>query len=274
MLRRGPADVARWPVLCSGVDVVVHLAAPTTGVDASAIEDALASTRRLFEALPDRPLTFVFAGSMASFRPAANGVAIDECSPVWGAAELSQQDGYTRMKTLQEQLIRAACRARGDRLTILRPSNVWDAARWQQACVGPKLGPLWLVVAPTRGLRLTHSGNCAGAFVKAVRAGVDDDMNVDDGAAISAWRYATRVAGWRRHGYLPVPVAGWVFDAVTSFAGVALRVVAPGRRLPGLLMAQRRRTRFGRWRIDTRKVRARLGWQPDLGPYILSAGSA
>ena len=181
LLERGSTAIAGWPVLCDDIDVVIHLAAPTTNVDAAAIDDALALTRRLFEALPQRPLSFVFAGSMALFRPPADGV-LDERSATWTAAELPEQDAYTRMKTLQEELVRSTCRLRGDRLTILRPSNVWDEVRWQQACIGPKVGPLWLVVAPRRCVRLVHASNCARAFVDAVRSGLDDEMNVDDGA--------------------------------------------------------------------------------------------
>ncbi len=273
LLERGLAEIARWQVLCSSIDAVVHLAAPTANVDEAAVGDALALTRHLFDALPGRPLSFVFAGSMASVRPPSDGTAIDERSALWQDGDLREQDAYTQMKTLQEQLVRASCRSRGDRLTILRPSNVWDEERWRQACIGPKLGPLWLVVAPTRSLRLVHSSNCVRAFIDAVRAGADDEMNVDDGAVVSAWRYATRIAGWRRHGYLPIPVAGWLFDAVASLAGRVLRVVAQGRRVPGLLIAQRRKSRFGGYRIDTRRVRERIGWQPDLRPYGLPANA-
>ena len=275
-LRRDGSDISLWPTLCEDVDVVVHLAAPTTDVDTASADDALRVTRRLFEALPGRPLSFVFAGSMALFRPPAVGEAIDEGSPVYEGVDLSGQDAYTRMKAMQEQLVRTACRSRGDRLTILRPSNVWDAGRWQQACVGPKVGPMWFVVAPARRLRLIHLGNCARAFVEAVRARPDAtvELNIDDGGGISAWTYATRVAGWRRHAYLPIPVPGWLFDAVTSLAGRALRAVAPERRMPGLLIAQRRAARFGGYRIDTRRAREQLGWQPDLGPYGRTARPA
>ncbi len=273
-LARDAASRARWSALCQDVDAVIHLAAPTSGVDAAAIDDALATTRFLFEALPSRPLPVVFAGSMALFKPPSDGRALDEDSAVYGDDELSAQDAYTRMKTIQEASVRAACEMRGDRLTVLRPSNVWDAERWHQSCIGPKAGPLWFVVHPGRRLRLIHRGNCARAFVDAVRTWSGRDaLNVDDGADVSAWRYATRVAGWRRHRYLPVPVPGWLFDAAATVGARVLTLVAPNRRMPGLLIAQRRASRFGGHGIDTRRVRACIGWEPDLRFYEDTTGS-
>ncbi len=264
----------RWPSLCVSTDAVVHLAAPTGGVDGDATEAALDHTRRLFDALPPRPLAVVFAGSMALFKPPLDGDVVDERSPTYRGPELAEQDAYTRLKTAQEGLVRARCRARGDRLTILRPSNVWDDERWLQPCVGPKAGPLWFVVAPTRHLRLVHRANCADAFVDALRRPPDEELalNVDDGVDVSAWRYARRVVGARRGGTIAVPVPGWLFDAVAGTVAVVLRRALRGRPLPGLLIAARRAARFGSYRIDTRLVRERTGWRPDLRPYRIVAG--
>ena len=268
-LHRGAAAMAAWPALCADVDAVIHLAAPASDVTDAAAAEALATTRSLFAALPDRPLRMVFAGSMALFKPTATDATIDERSATWRGAELAAQDAYTRMKQAQEELVRTLAEARGMALTVIRPTNVWDEQRWTQPCVGPKAGPFWFVVAPIRSLRLIHVDNCARAFVAAVRvAGRETwQMNVDDGAGVSAWRFATRVVGGRRHGYLPIPVAGWLFDGIASLGAWAARLVAPGRRLPGLLVPERRRARFGTYGIDTAVARARIAWLPDLRPY-------
>ncbi len=275
-LARAPGALERWPALCAAADAVVHLAAPTDDVDADATQAALDLTRRLFDALPARPVAFVFAGSMALFRPPADGDVVDERSSTYRGAELDGQDAYTRLKTVQETLVRDTCRARGDRLTIVRPSNVWDDERWLQACVGPRAGPLWFVVAPTRPLRLVHRSNCAQAFVDALRRDSDDilEVNVDDEAGVTAWRYATRVVDARRARCVAVPVPGWLFDAVASASAAMFRALRPGRRLPGLLIADRRAARFGAHRIDTGLVRERLGWRPDLRPYGIGAESS
>jgi nucleoside-diphosphate-sugar epimerase len=272
-LVRQAAARETWREQCAVVDAVIHLAAPTDGIDADAVLAALENTRVLFGALPDRPLSFVFAGSMAVFEPPRDDAAVDERSAVFAGDSLDRQDAYTRMKSAQEDLVRTACRARGDRLTIVRPSNVWDAERWLQSCVGPKLGPIWLVVAPARPLRLVHRINCATAFVEALKSGsgAPTELNVDDGANISAWGFATRVVGWRRRGYVPLPVAGWLFDAVSSAAAFALGMLAPRRKVPGLLIAERRASRFGAWWIDTRAIREKLGWRPNLAYYDVAA---
>ena len=268
-LKRG-ATTSAWRAQCEAIDAVVHLAAPTSGVDDAALGEALAATERLFDALPHRPLRFVFAGSMALFLPPSAKQPVCERSEMWRGAALEAQDRYTRMKSAQEDLVRMRCVARSFALTIIRPTNVWNRERWLQACIGPKAGPFWLVVAPQRRLRLTHVGNCARAFVDALRAPIVasiEAINIDDNADVSAWRFATGVVDRKRNRYLPLPLPGWLFDAFASAAGAVVRLVAPSRRLPGLLMSDRRASRFGGHAVDTATARRLIGWSPDLGAY-------
>lgn len=267
-LRRDRAEVEKWRALCADVDAIIHLAAPAENVTMEAAEASLETTRRLFAALPPRPVRVVFASSMALFKPTARS-QIDEKSVIWCAEELAGQDLYTRMKMAQEDLVRTLCAEREMPLTILRPTNVWNERRWRQSGVGPMAGRLWFVVAPRRAMRLTHVENCARAFVDAALDALPTPaaFNLDDGADVSAWHFATRVVPWRGRGYLPIPIAGWLFDACARMTASLLRFVAPHRNLPGLLISDRRLSRFGGFGVDTARARDQLHWHPDLRPY-------
>lgn len=270
-LRRGSSDVAMWQSQCATVDAVVHLAAPTAGIDEDAIAEALSATRRLFDALPDRPVRVVFAGSMALFHAPESATSISETTETWEGAALELQDRYTQMKSRQEELMRTLCAERRCALTIVRPTNVWSALRWQQVCVGPKAGPLWFVVKPRRRLRLTHVENGARAFVAALEPATPSallrEVNVDDNADVTAWHYATRIINPREHRYLPLPLPGWLFAWTAALTGAAMTVLMPKRRLPGLLIPDRREARFGSFTVDTRAAQSAIRWQPELGVY-------
>ena len=270
-LRRGPTDLASWSARCATVDVVIHLGAPTLRVDDDSSDEALIATRRLFDAFPDRPLSVVFAGSMAIFRSTKSVVSVSETSETWQGAALDLQDRYTRMKKQQEDLMRSLCVKRRCPLTIIRPTNVWSQQRWQQSCVGPMAGPFWLIVDPPRRLRLTHVQNCARAFVTASTTSntalSPREINVDDNADVSAWHYATRLVSRGERRYVPLPLPAWLFDGAALLAGAGMRLLMPKRRVPGLLIEDRRSARFARFRVDTAQARGSIAWNPDLDVY-------
>ncbi len=272
VLRREAHETSRWVDQLRDVEVVIHLAAPTSGLDPVVVADALDCTQRLVDSLPKRPLRFVLASSLALMRPRADDGFLDEASSTYDGRDLLAQDLYTQMKSEQEAMVRTACAEHGWGLTILRPSNVWDQERWLQPCVGPKAGPFWFVVAPRRRLRLVHRANCARAFVDAIHLPIDAGVQVvvvDDEAGITAWHYATKTIDSFRRRYVPIPVPGSLFEVLTTLAATVLRLVAPLRRVPGLLLSQRRVARFGAYRIDSRLARERIRWTPDLTPYGL-----
>lgn len=245
-------------VACAGVDAVIHLAADMRGSDDEKIETAVGGTRRLLAAMTAPYPRFLLASSFSVYDWDRVGAQLSEQSPLLDATTMLQHEAYARAKVMQEMTARDICAARGIALTVLRPALIWSDVSENFSCVGPRAGPLALVVAPGRTLRLTHVRNCAAAFVAALGQGArGGTFNIDDGFAVSAWGFATRAGGrWR----LPLPYP--VMAGLTGLAAVLLRPVLGGRRMPGLLIAQRLRARFHPARAGHAALHAATGWTP------------
>jgi UDP-glucose 4-epimerase len=241
---------------CAGVDAVIHLAAAMTGSDEEKIEIATAGTRRLLVAMPVSA-RLLLASSFSVYDWDKIGADVVEDSPLLDGQTMLRHEGYARAKVLQEETTRRLCGERGIGLTVLRPATVWSDSTGLPPCVGPKAGPLALVIAPDRPLRLTHVLNCAAAFVAALDArAVGLTFNIDDGFVISAWDFAAMASGARR-----VPVAYGLAARLSATAAWLLRPLLGGRKMPGLLIPERLRARFHRARSGHAALTAATGWR-------------
>lgn len=249
------ADSAQLAFACAGVDAVIHLAFDMRAPAATQSETALAGTSRLVAAMaPGTRL--LLASSFSVYDWDRVGAELDEGSPLLDDDTARAHDSYAGAKLRQEALARTLCAARGIGLTVLRPALIWSRRAEHLSAVGQAAGPLVLVVAPRRRLRLTHVDNCAAAFVAALdpRA-LGQTFNIDDGYPLSAWEHAGH--GHRVRVALP-------YRAVAVLAGAAALVLKPllGARLPGLLVPQRLRARFHPAVAGHAKLTATLGWRP------------
>jgi len=253
-------DDAGWPAAVAGIDAVIHLAAAMGADDAEQLRVALDGTRRLLghvaAAAPSAQV--VLASSFVVYDWTRVGAELTEDSPLLTRDQLDKYDGYTRAKAEQEWLARDLCRSRQLALTVLRPATVWHQGFGELSLLGPGSGTLTVVVRPSRTLRLTHRRNCAAAFVAALdpRA-VGHTFNIDDGYAVSAWRFAALAAPGRR---LPMPY--WTATLLARTGALLARRLRPGRPLPGLLVPERLHTRFHAARAGHAALRRVLGWQP------------
>lgn len=252
-------DDAGWAAAADGVDAVIHLAADMRGDDAAKLAVALDGTRRLLGHLA-AGTHVLLASSFVVYDWTRVGAAVSEDSPLLTREALPRYDGYTRAKTEQEWLARALCAQHGLGLTVLRPATVWSRGSTEWSCLGPAARGLTVVVGPSRTLRLTHVRNCAAAFAAALdpRA-LGHTFNVDDGYAVSAWRFAGLAVSGRR---LPLPY--WMAALLARAGALLWRALRPGRPTPGLLVAERLHTRFHRARAGHDALRRVLGWRPAL----------
>jgi UDP-glucose 4-epimerase len=251
-----------------GVDVLVHLAAVVAGSEEAQFAGTVAGTERLLEAMArSETRRLVLASSFSVYDWRAARRVLHEGSPLEEAPGLYERDGYAVAKVWQERVASRMAQEHGWGLTILRPGFIWGLGNEHLACLGQKVGPLYLVFGPAARLPLTHVENCADLFATAAEDPRADGqvLNVVDGDDVRRWRYTGEYL--RRSGVraarVPVPYA-------LAWAGVGLafrvsRWAFRGRgKLPGLLVPCRFAARFKPLRYRRDRPRALLGWSPRL----------
>ena len=246
---------------CGGVQAVVHLAAQLQGDAETLVRTAVVGTGRLLEAMAqERVERLVLASSLSVYDWSA-GAVLDEEAQLEPRPEA--RDGYTLAKLRQEQLTRERCAAAGAALTVLRPGLLWGMGREYPSTIGPRLGPLHLVIGAARSLPVIHVENCADAFAAALDGpGTVGTFNVVDHPEITAARFVRDHL--RRSGQpgLSLPIAYRLARASVAL----LHWLAPGplrRRLPSFVAPSRFAARYRPVLIDAARLRA-TGWRPPL----------
>jgi len=248
----------------AGIDGVLHLATPMHGDAESILRDAVLGTRRLLDAVErSSAKRFVLASSLSVYDfEAAEGV-VDEGSALERRSEA--RDAYTTAKLRQEELCRESCASAGIALTVLRPAYVWGTGREFPPTLGLEIGPLRVLVAPSRRLPSIHVENCADAFAEVLRAGdrADGTFDLVDFPEVTARTFLADLlrSSGRSGVVLPVPYA-------PSHACVRLlHALAPRRvreRLPSFLAPARFAARFKPVRVSGSRFRERFGWRPPV----------
>lgn len=258
------ADLRTAPALESlfdGVDVLVHLAATMRASADDPFASTTTGTERLLHAMRAAGSTrcMVLGGSCSVYDYSSNTRVLDEESAV--AAESGELDGYTNAKIAQERMARRFAEENRWTLSVLRPGFVYGPGAGPAAVAGLALGRLFLVVAPSSQLRLTHVDNCAGAFVHAAEKRIAGTFNVIDDDRVTAWRYAGRL-GIRGRGCYRIPVPYHAGLAAAHLAKGIHRLLKPlgGPRLPGILNPRQYQARFKPLDYDNRRARQELAW--------------
>ena len=259
------ADLQTSPALdrlFDGVDALVHLAAAMHETAEAQRAITTICTERLLEAMRMARSTrhVVLAGSCSVYDWTASQAILNEESPL--EAMLYDRDGYTVAKILQERITRRFAEDNRWILSVLRPGFIYGPGASPAGGVGFGLGRVFLVIAPTARLRLTHVENCAGAFVNAVEKRTAGTFNIIDDDHVSAWRYSARLHG-SNSSYFRIPVpysAGLGIAYMARLAGCAL---SPARRekLPGILNPRQFRARFKPLQYENRRAKEGLGWK-------------
>lgn len=211
-----------------GVEVLIHLAASMRGTPDEMVRNTVEGTRRVLDAMA-RTATrrLVLASSFSVYDWAKLGTHIDETSPVLDAQSAKPLGAYALAKTMQERLVRDAAAEHGWTLTVLRPAVIWGKGTWGDFLVGPRIGPLRLVFAPSAMIRLCYVENAADAFALAAhRTGEPRELvlNVIDDPQATTWQHArlvTQQLGGVRipKPYGPVLAGAKVMAAITGGKG-------------------------------------------------------
>lgn len=262
------ADLRTSPDLESAfedVDVLVHLAAATSGPPDAQFAGTVAATERLLTAMSrtscDR---LVLASSFAVYDWSAIDGTLDEDSPLEPVPELYERDGYTIAKSWQERITRRFVERYGWRAAILRPGFIWGRDRAYVAALGIRVGKIHFVIGPWSRCPLTHVENCADLFALAATderaAGQTFNVVDDDGQRI--WRFlgiylrGTHTPGIR----VPIPYS-LAYSAVRLAFGTVFR---RNLGLPHILVPVRFESRLKPLRYTNRRAREVLGWRPPL----------
>lgn len=248
-----------------GVDVLVHLAAATSGGDDHQFAATVGGTEKLLGAMARTSCRrVVLASSFAVYDWSAIRRTLDESSPLEPVPALYDRDGYTIAKAWQERVTRRLAREHGFDLTVLRPGFIWGRDHGYLSALGFRMGKVHLVIGPLVRMPLTHVENCADLFARAAEdpRARGETLNVVDGRGERIWSYlGAHLRGTGERGVrIPVPyrLAYWLVSL--AFATVFRR----NTKLPHTLVPCRLESRLKPLRFTNRKARERLGWTPVL----------
>jgi UDP-glucose 4-epimerase len=248
-----------------GVDVLVHLAAATTGDERRMFAASVNGTERLLASMVGSGCRrIVLASTFAVYDWSSIRSVLDEDSPLETDSGLRFRDAYAVTKFHQERVTRCLATKYGWGLTVLRPGYIWGRGRPDIAVCCVRIGRLNLVIGPATRLPLTHVENCADLFARGATdpRAIGKTFNVVDGPGERIWTYVGDHLRHSGEGGIRVPLAYNLVSAAikVSYSAGLNRV----KRLPSLLMPRRFEARLKPLLYSNRRVHEQLGWQPPL----------
>lgn len=248
-----------------GVDVLVHLAAATTGDEQRMFAASVNGTERLLASMVGSGCRrIVLASTFAVYDWSGIRTVLDEDSPLETESGLRLRDAYAMTKFHQERVTRRLAADYGWDLTVLRPGYIWGRGRPDIEACCVRVGRFYLIIGPATRLPLTHVENCADLFAKAATdpRAIGNTFNVVDGPGERIWTY---VGDHLRHSLeggirIPLPYAMVSAAIKVLYAGGLNRL----ERLPSLLIPRRFEARLKPLLFSNRRVHEQLGWQPPL----------
>jgi 2-alkyl-3-oxoalkanoate reductase len=259
----------------TGVEVVVHAAAATSGDLATQLAASVVGTERLLDALDlDRLHRFVHVSSFSVYDFAGPRAGTLISTDTTLDPHPDRRDPYTIAKIAQERLVRARCGRADTPLVVVRPGAIFGPGNGRDWAGVLQLGPIDVVFSPRAPFRLTYVDNCADAIVLAIDAPdapgrtldiVDDDLPTHAGYRRMARRAGAPVSRW----WLPVP---WrLIDALGAAIDGADRALTGHRaKLPELLAWRRQQARWKPFEYSNVAAKHALGWTPHvpIGPAV------
>jgi len=249
-----------------GIDVVVHLAAATSGNEDSQFASTVVATERFLEAMVQSSIKrLIHVSSLVVYDWTCAKCIMDENTPL--LSDPYEMGAYTIAKVWQERVVAKFARANSWDLTVLRPGFLWGPQHAEIAGMGRHIGRAYLMFGPFTRLPLCHVANCADCLVAALehRDTIGQAFNVIDGDDIRVWRYVREYA--RRTGQrgfmLPVPYSAG--HGLARLASLTSRLLFGDKgKLPSFLAPRRFESQFKPLRFSNRKLRDVLAWAPPL----------
>lgn len=248
--------------LFDGVDVLIHLAAAMHGTADAQRAAATIGTERILDAMSMSGSTrhLVLASSCSVYDWTTSCGILNEKSPL--ETTLSDRDGYSVAKIMQEHISRRFADENRWTLSILRPGFIYGPGAHPAGGAGLRFGGVFLVIAPFARLRLTHVENCASAFVNAAEKRIEGAFNIIDDDQVSAWRYTERLINCKS-GHLRIPIPYYGGLAIAYIGKMVGHVLPPSayKKLPGIFKPRQYRARFKPLQYDNSHAKESLGWK-------------
>lgn len=242
------------PAVMHDIDVVIHLAGVVWGEPARMYGTMVDGTANLIEAMGQVGVSrLILASSLAVYDWCKIKTVLSEDAPL-ADSPTCQQGHYSDAKTQQELAARRLCRLHNIRLSVLRLGAVCSAGGFETADLGPRLGPVQVVIAPNRILRLVKVEHVAETLVAACTTNWPDGLTVnlvDDDRCI-AWQLAVRLCRDDAKYRMLLPLPYGLLIGVASLVHPLFKCTGLARLLPGLLIPSYIACRFKSVSFDTR----------------------
>lgn len=239
-------ELSRLVDVMQGIDVVIHLAGVVWGPATKMHDVMVDGTANVIEAMRQAHVArLVLASSFLVYDWQQIDGVLTESSPL--ADEQSNRQGaYSAAKVGQELMAHKLCKKHAIQLVVLRPAAVVAPNQFDAADLGPRLGPLQIVIAPLRKLRLVKLEHAVSAFVNACVANISDGqvINLVDDRPLTAWQFACNAHrnGQRISVLFPLPY--WLVMGMAKLVYSVFKLMRLSRILPGLLIPDRVESRF------------------------------
>jgi UDP-glucose 4-epimerase len=249
-----------------GIDVVLHLAASTSGDEDAQFASTVVATERFVDAMRFSSVRrLVHVSSFVVYDWTSAKRVIDENTPL--LSNMYGMGAYTIAKIWQERVVSRSAKENSWDVTIMRPGFIWGPGHAQIAAMGRRIGRVNLMFGPLARLPLSHVVNCADSLVTATeqRSAIGECFNVVDGDDIRVWQYVREYARRSKKGGFPVFVpfhAGLGFAHLASLTSRTL--FGKNGKLPSLLTPRRFEAQFKPLRFSNQKLRNSLSWRPPL----------
>jgi nucleoside-diphosphate-sugar epimerase len=249
-----------------GIDVLLHLAAATSGSEDMQFASTVVATERLLCAMTNSSVKrLIHVSSLVVYDWARAKRIMDENIPT--LSKPYEMGGYTIAKVWQERVVMKFAKANAWDLTIVRPGFIWGQQHAEIAGMGRHFGSVYIMFGPLTRLPLCHVLNCAHCLLVTVEnsTAIGQIFNLVDSDEIRVWRYLSEyVRGTKKRGFLlPVPyIVAYGFSRLALATSKAL--FGKKAKLPSLLAPRRFEAQFKPIRFSNQKLRQVLAWKPPL----------
>lgn len=253
------------------VDVVIHLAAVTTGDLPAQLSGTVRTTEHLLSELRRSAVRRVVGvSSLAVYDYAALrvGETLDEDSPV--EADPRRRSPYVQAKLAQEEQLAALGAEHGFDVATIRPGMAYGAHHLWHDLRGIDVGPVQVRVGDRRRMPLVYVEHCAEALVRAAEVLAGDPqvlagrpVNLVDPDPPTVGDYA-RELGPRPGVRFVTRVPWWAVRGVVAGVDRANHRWFDGRaRLPSIASSPELHARFKPLQFSGERARVVLGWSPE-----------
>jgi nucleoside-diphosphate-sugar epimerase len=184
------------------------------------------------------------------------------------STDLLQRDSYAITKADQERIVRRFAQQNTWELIVLHPGAIWGSGHLDLPNLGQRLGPLYLIIAPSATLPLSYVENCAEIFTRTATANASQTLNVVDDELVTAWYFAGEYLRRTRQAAIRVPVPyhfGLLAGHLTS--AVQRTILFGSFSLPNILRPRCVEACFKPLRYSNAALRRALKWQPRFNFY-------